>query len=320
MKTISHRERILIVGGGGFVGANLARKLLDLGYDVHLLWRDSSNPWRLKDIKQKIKFHIVDIQNKKALTTLIKKIYPTAIFHLASHSAYRNQEDIEKIIETSINGTLNLLLASKDIPYKVFVNTGSSSEYGFKKKPMKENDLLEPISFYAAAKAGQTFLCQAFSYQYNKPIVTLRPFSVYGQYEQTDRFIPTIVKAIIEKKPIQLTEGKQRRDFIYVDDMVNAYVKLLKKGNKLAGKILNIGTGKEYTNDKIVKTLFKISNKKTLIEKGKFPKRIWDSPHWVADISEAKKLLNWYPKFTLEEGLKKTYNWYLKNSNLYDKQ
>lgn len=320
MKTISHRERILIVGGGGFVGANLTRKLIYLGYDVHLLWKESSNPWRLKDINQKIKFHTADIQNIKALTALIKKINPTAIFHLASYSAYRNQEDIENIINVSINGTLNLLLASKDIPYKVFVNTGSSSEYGFKKKPMKESDMLAPISFYAAAKAGQTFLCQAFAFQYNKPIVTLRPFSVYGQYEQNDRFIPTIVKAVIEKKPIQLTEGKQRRDFIYVDDMVNAYVKLLKRGGKLKGKILNIGTGKEYTNDEIVKILFKISNKKTVIEKGKFPKRIWDNPHWVADISEAKKLLNWCPKFTLERGLKKTYHWYLKNNNLYDKQ
>lgn len=312
MKSISHRERILIVGGGGFVGANLTRRLLDLGYDIHLIWKISSDPWRLKDVKQKIKFHIVDIQDKIALTALIKKIYPMAIFHLASYSAYRNQEDIEKIVNISINGMLNLLLASKDIPYKVFVNTGSSSEYGFKKKPMKENDLLEPISFYAAAKAGQTLLCQAFSHQYNKPIVTLRPFSVYGQYEQNDRFIPTIIRSVIKKIPIKLTEGKQRRDFIYVDDMVNAYVRSLKKGNKLKGKILNIGTGKEYTNDEIVKTLFKVSNKKTAIEKGKFPKRIWDSPHWVANISEAKNLLNWYPIFTLEKGLEKTYNWYLK--------
>ena len=315
VKTISNGEKILIVGGGGFVGANLTRRLIDLGYDVHLIWKRSSNPWRLKDVKQKIKFHIVNIQNKKALTTVVKKIYPTAIFHLASHNAYRNQEDIEKIINTSINGTLNLLLASKDIPYKVFVNTGSSSEYGFKKNPMKENDFLEPISFYAAAKAGQTLLCQAFAFQYNKPIVTLRPFSVYGQYEQNDRFIPTIIRAVIEKKPIKLTEGKQRRDFIYIDDMVNAYVKLLKKGDKLKGKILNIGTEKEYANDEIVKMLFKISNKETAIEKGKFPKRIWDSPHWVADISNAKKLLNWRPVYSLEKGLTKTYNWFTKHDD-----
>src|SRR3990167_9142132 len=180
---------------------------------------------------------------------------------------------------------------------------------------MKENDFLEPISFYAAAKAGQTLLCQAFAFQYNKPIVTLRPFSVYGQYEQNDRFIPTIIRAVIEKKPIKLTEGKQRRDFIYIDDMVNAYIKLLKHGKKLKGRILNIGTGKEYTNDEIVKTLFRISNKKTVIKKGKFPKRIWDSPHWVADISNAKNLLNWTPAYSLEKGLTKTYNWFTKHDD-----
>ena len=312
MKTTSHQERILVVGGGGFVGANLTRKLIGLGYEVHLIWKLSSNPWRLNDIKKQIKFHIVDIQNKKKLTTLIKKIYPVAIFHLASHNAYRNQEDIEKIINVSINGTLNLLLASKDIPYKVFVNTGSSSEYGFKRKPMKESDFLEPISFYAAAKAGQTFLCQAFAFQYNKPIVTLRPFSVYGQYEQNDRFIPTIIRAVIEKKPINLTGGKQRRDFIYIDDMVNAYIKLLKHGKKLKGRILNIGTGKQYTNDEVVKALFKVTGQSVPINKGEFPKRIWDSPHWVADISKAKKLLNWTPAYSLEKGLTKTYNWFTK--------
>lgn len=313
VKATSLRKSVVITGAGGFIGANLTRRLLDKGYDVHLLWKQSSNPWRLQDIKNKISFHYVDIQDKATLTLLMEKIYPTAIFHLATYSSYRNQEDVEQIIDISINGTLNLLLVSKDIPYKIFVNTGSSSEYGFKEKPMKENDLLEPISFYAAGKAGQTLLCQTFSYQYDKPIVTLRPFSVYGPFEQQDRLVPTIIKSVILNKPIKLTEGKQRRDFIYIDDMVESFTKCLEKADTLKGKILNIGTGLQYTNDEVVKVLFKVSKKEVKIEKGSYPKRMWDQPNWVADISQAKKILNWSPKFSIEKGLAATYNWTIKN-------
>jgi len=306
-------EPILVTGGAGFVGANLVRRLLNLGYEIHLLWKQSSDPWRLENVRKKIIFHAVDIQNKKALTSLMKKVNPTAIIHLATYGAYRNP-DVEKMVDVSIIGTLNLLLASRDIPYKIFVNTGSSSEYGFKEKPMKETDLLEPISFYASSKAGQTLLCQAFSLEYQKPIVTVRPFSVYGPYEQEDRFIPTIIRSLISKKAIKLTEGSQRRDFIYVDDLVGAYIKLIEKGDMLGGKILNVGTGREYTNDEVVKTLFKVSGKKVLIEKGTFPKRMWDTPHWVADTSKTKQLLNWQPKYTLEKGLEATYNWFRKSN------
>lgn len=309
---------VLLTGGGGFIGANLTRCLLDLDYEVHMLWKKSSDPWRIADIKNEINFHNVDILNQANLKPIITKINPSIIFHLATYSSYRNQEDVNQIFDIAVLGTLNLLLASKDIPYKIFINTGSSSEYGFKEKPMKENDLLEPVSFYAAAKSGQTLLCQTFSYQYKKPIVTIRPFSVYGPYEQKDRFISTITRSLINKKIINITGGKQRRDFIYIDDLVDLYLRTIGKGHKLSGKILNAGTGHEFTNDEVVSTLFKVSGQKTKVEKGKFPKRMWDNPHWVANIETTKKLLNWKPKFSIEKGLKANYDWFLKNKNLYE--
>ncbi len=318
MRKFSPNKKVAITGGGGFIGTNLIRRLLDLGYELHLLWKKSSDPWRLEDVKGQIIFHNTDIVNQTNLKSLLTKVNPSVIFHMATHSSYRNQEDVREIFDTGVLGTLNLLLATKDIPYKIFINIGSSSEYGFKEKPMKENDLLEPISFYAAAKSGQTLLCQTFSYQYKKPIVTIRPFSVYGPYEQKDRFIPTITRALINKKTINLTGGKQRRDFIYIDDLVDLYLKTIEKGYKLSGKILNAGTGHEYTNDEIVKILFKVTSQKTKIVKGRFPKRMWDTPHWVADIEATKKLLNWKPRFSLEKGLKANYDWFLKNLSLYE--
>lgn len=310
MQSIIAKKSVLITGGAGFIGAALVKKLLEQGFEPHLLIKKSTDVWRLKNIARNIRFHEVSLLDEEGLRKVAHKISPVAIFHLATYADYRDQEKISQMIETNIEGTANLLLATVDIDYKVFVNTGSSSEYGFKKKAMREEDLLEPISFYAATKAGATLLAQSFAYYYKKPIVTFRPFSVYGPLEDERRFIPTAIKAVINGTPINLTPGDQRRDFIFIDDIVDAYIKSIKNGRKLSGKIVNIGTGKQYTNDEVVKKLFKVAGKKVKINKGTFPLRIWDSPYWVADISKAKKLMNWAPTHSLERGISKTYNWF----------
>lgn len=316
MNNILPLKSILITGGAGFIGATLIRELIKLKYDVNIILKKSSDLWRIKDILDKVKIYYVDLMDKNKLSKTVRKVNPALIVHLATYSNYRSQSDVEQMTEININGTLNLLEASKSINYKIFINTGSSSEYGIKEKPMKENDLLEPISFYAATKASATLLCQVFAKEHKKPIITLRPFSVYGPYEEKKRFIPTIIRSVIEDKPIKLTSGTQRRDYIFVEDVVDIYIKIIAKGKKLAGQILNMGTGIEYTNDEVVKALFKVTGKKVKIEKGAFPKRLWDTSHWVADISKTRKLLNWKPHNTLSDGLKKTYDWY---RNKYEK-
>jgi nucleoside-diphosphate-sugar epimerase len=311
MKDILSRNSILITGGAGFIGTNIVNRLLELKYaNINLIIKDSTGLARLKNVITKIKLHKIDLLDKNRLRKVIRKINPSIIIHLAIYSEYRNQNAVSQMIEANIIGTLNLLIASKDINYDIFINTGSSSEYGIKGKPMSEDDVLKPISFYAATKASASLLCQVFAKEYQKPIVTLRPFSVYGPSEEEKRFIPTIIKAIIKNEPIKLTPGKQRRDFIYIEDVVDIYIKTILYGKILSGQIINMGTGIEYTNDEVVQTLFKAIGKQVKIEKGAFPKRLWDTSHWVADISKTKKLLNWKPKFTLEEGLRYTYNWF----------
>lgn len=316
MNDILPRKSVLITGGAGFIGSNLVRKLIELNYEVNLILKKSSDLWRIKDILNKVKIYHVDLLNKKKLTKIVSKINPNFIIHLATYSNYRRETGVEEMVDINIKGTLNLLLASKNIDYDVLVNTGSSSEYGIKNNPMKETDILEPISFYAATKSSVTLLCHVFSKEYKKSIVTLRPFSVYGPYEEKDRFVPTIIKAVLKNKTIKITPGNQRRDFMHVKDVVDIYIKTLSYGKKLSGQILNVGTGIEKTNDEVVRLLFKVTGKKVKIKKGAFPKRIWDTPHWVADISKTKKLLRWKPKFILEKGLWETYKWYHK---LYEK-
>lgn len=311
MFPIITRTPILITGGAGFIGVNLINKFLDLGCsNINLIIKNSTSLKRLNNVIQKIHLHKIDLLDKNKLKKVVGEINPSIIIHLATYSAYADQTAALDMIRINIEGTLNLLTSSKDINYNIFINTGSSSEYGIKEKPMREDDLLEPVSFYAVTKASASLLCQVFAREYKKPIVTLRPFSVYGPHEEEKRFVPTIVKAVIENKPIKLTPGNQRRDFIYIEDIVDIYIKAISHGKELSGQILNMGTGIEYTNDELVQTLFKVTGKKVKIEKGAFPKRLWDTSHWVADISKTKRMLGWKPKSTLEDGLKKTYLWF----------
>lgn len=311
------KRNVFVTGAGGFVGANIVRTLLAKNYSVHILNHSPKISWRLQEIKEKISIHQGDLTEKKSLRSILKNLNPDYIIHLAAYGAYSFQTELEKIISVNIEGTKNLLEASKDIPYKCFINTGSSSEYGFKNKPMRETDFCDPVSFYAATKLGTTALCKVFAQINNKPIVTFRLFSVYGPYEEPARFIPAIMKGLLTKNTIKLTPGKQRRDFIYINDVSNAYISALSLGKKIQGEIFNIGTGKEYTNDEVVQTLFKATGQKTKIDKGGYQKRSWDTPHWKADISKTKKLLGWKPTYTIDKGLLNTYSWFEKNSQFY---
>lgn len=312
-----NKSRVFITGSSGFIGANIVRELLRNKYDVHILNRSRKLSWRLKGIENLITIHNEDITNFLRLKKALSKINPDYIIHLAAYGAYHYQNELEKIVHVNIEGTKNLLEASKNIPYKCFINTGTSSEYGFKDESMKETDFCNPISYYAATKLAATNICKIFAQINNKPIVTFRLFSVYGPYEEHTRFIPTIMKSLIQKKEILLTPGNQRRDFIYTGDVAEAYIRALTLGKKIQGEICNIGTGKEYTNDKIVKLLFAVTGNKTEIKKGAYPKRAWDTSHWKADTSHAKKILGWEPRHTINQGLSTTYSWFKNNIKLY---
>ena len=302
-------NQALVTGAAGFIGSNLVRRLINEHAIVHILIKKDTNIERLQDIKNDIFIHRINIDEQIKLSNLIRKNQFKYIFHLAAHGSNSYQTDIREMISTNIVGLLNLLLALNESNYKAFINTGSSSEYGFKNHPMKESDVLIPNSFYSATKGSATLLCQAFVKIFNKPIVTLRPFSVYGPDEPEKRFIPTAINAFLNNTSINLTPGCERRDFIYINDFIDAYIIAAKRANDIKGEVINIGTGIQYSNDDIVKILEKIFKKTIRVHKGRYPKRSWDSPTWVADTKKAKKLINWKAKHTLPEGIAETVKW-----------
>jgi nucleoside-diphosphate-sugar epimerase len=317
ISTFMHKKRVyLITGAGGFVGACLMRKLIENDENVHILLKKETDTWRIQDIIHKANVHISDLADLKGVKKIIESIKPDIIYHLATCGAYPYQNAPDAIINTNILGTWNLLKATSRINYELFVNTGSSSEYGFKKLPMKETDSLEPASYYAVTKSSQTLLCSYIARQERKPIVTLRPFSVYGPYEEQTRFVPVLLRSLYLNEKMNLVSPKIVRDYIYIDDMVNAYL-LVDKLKNFPGEIFNIGTGMQSTIKDAVDMAMRVTGKTISCAWRGMQNRNWDTDNWVADISKAKRLLGWKSKIGLKTGLGLFWKWLKSNRRFY---
>lgn len=313
---MSRKKVYLITGASGFIGANLLRRLVTRNECVHIILRKEAKLWRIQDLLDKATVHEADLLDALSLRKIAAEVKPSVIYHLAAYGAYSQQSEPDKIIKVNILGTWNLLQAVSAIDYGLFVNTGSSSEYGFKKLAMKEADLLEPVSFYAVAKSSATLLCSYLAQSEKKPIVTLRPFSVYGPYEEPTRFIPVLLKALYYKEPLSLVSSEVSRDQIYIDDVVDFYL-LVDKLKQYPGEIFNLGTGTQSSIKKVVETAIEVTGKTTDFKWGAMKPRIWDTTNWVADISKAKELLGWAPRINLEKGLLLTWKWFESHKHLY---
>jgi len=311
-----NQKTVLVTGGNGFIGSNLVNFLLRNNYSVHLLLRRTSKKLRLINLLDKVNIHESNLLNVGKLKTIVKKIKPAFIIHLSSYGNYPDQKQVRLMIKTNIIALSNLLEATKEINYRSFIIAGSSSEYGFRKTPMEETDLLNPESFYAASKGAATLIAQTFAKIYKKPIVILRLFSVYGPYEKKTRFIPVVINAGLGNSNVPLTPNTARRDFIFVEDVISV-INLLMRDHSFYGEIFNIGTGKQYSNEEIVDTVSSLLQKSIKIERGKYENRAWDTDFWVANINKTSKMLGWKPKYTLEIGLKKTIDWFKSNNSYY---
>ncbi|MDC0481398.1 NAD(P)-dependent oxidoreductase [Candidatus Pelagibacter sp.] len=310
MKKIKNlKQPILITGATGFIGANLVRHFVSKKIKVNIILRKNSNKWRIKDIIDKTNSFNVDLKDEKKLQQIIKIIKPKTIFHLAAHGAYSYQNDFKSIKDTILDGTINLINACKKYNFNIFINTGSSSEYGFKKKKMSEKNILVPNSYYSVFKSSSTLYCQFESLKSDLPIITIRPFHVYGPYEEPTRLIPTLIRELIQNKKSKLVSPKISRDLIYIDDVINFYIMIAKKNN-LRGEIFNLGFGKKVTIKEIYNYIKKITNSKVSSKWNSLSNRSWDQTHWYSDMSHTKKKLDWSPKVNYKIGLYKTLTWY----------
>ena len=316
---LNKKTKVLITGGTGFIGSNFVYKFLELGCEIHLIVRSNSNFWRIKPVKNKIKLHYINLFYKEEVEKFITTLKPQIILHFAAYGvSSRERQDSKKMINTNLIGTINLVNACKKISFDCFINTGSSSEYGIKDKPMKEKDLLEPVNLYGITKAAATMYCQYIAKTYNLPIVTLRLFNVYGYFEEKQHLISTVIQSCIENTQLKLSSPKSIRDFIFIEDIIDVYLKVISNISKIKGEILNIGTGQQTSIIRIVKLVNEITQSKVMPEDNQAKPTQIESQKCVADISKVKKTLNWQPKYNIKKGLKKDISWFKKNLYIYE--
>lgn len=313
-------ERVLITGGAGFVGANFARKFLSEGFDVHILERENFSDWRIKDISDKLKIHSQDITDSNETKNLIEEVRPSIILHFAAYgTVQRDQKEIKKAIDTNVSGTINLINAAMDLDsFKCFLNTGSSSEYGIKDKPMSESDALSPVNIYGISKAAASMYASACGKQYSFPIATMRIFSAYGYFEEKGKLIPTVVKSCLNGKDAMLGSRDSVRDFVFIEDIIDAYSLAVEKIANIKGEIINVGTGVQSSVSDVFNNVKNIAGAKNNPIYNAIPSAQIEPQSWVADVSKAKDLLGWEAKNNLEEGLSKTVSWFKNSISLYE--
>jgi nucleoside-diphosphate-sugar epimerase len=307
-------KSVLITGANGFIGANLANKLAKNSH-VHIIIRKDSDLWRLKSINKPLDIHYADLADAEAIDSILGDIRPEIVFHLAAYGTHSSQNDLKKILLSDVIGTNNLLTACTRRKPRIFINIGSSSEYGRKNAPMRETDLPEPNTGYGLAKTAQTLLAQNFSREKKLSVITLRLFSVYGPYESPAKLIPRLIQSCLAGQELKLTSPDSSHDFIYAGDVVRACLAAAEKP-ELNGEVINIGSGRQTSLKEIVDLVKSLTKSAAKENWGAFPDPPYDSKIWVADISKARNLLDWRPEHNLEEGLAETIEWFKDNQKI----
>ena len=310
------KKKVLVTGGDGFMGSHLTEKLLELGAVVSVLVRGTSingtfqyhlrNIAHLKeDLHQIIAVNIASNDS----VPLVTKLKPEIIFHLAADAyvPYSFDRPFE-VMGTNLLGTLNMLEAAMKInSFERIVCTSSSEIYGTAlKRAIDESHPLNPTSPYAASKVAADRFAFAYHQTYGLPVAIIRPFNTYGPRHTYD-VIPKFIRMALKNEAITVHgDGKQSRDFTYVDDMIRAFL-IMGKDKKAIGEAVNFGTGKDISINQIATQIIKRSNSQSKIKRVK--KRVAEVKKLRCDPAKAYRLFGWRAQVSIEEGLQRNVEW-----------
>ena len=303
-------KRVILTGGTGFVGANLVRRLLRDGHEVHLMVRPNYQSWRIEDIRSHVRLHELHLHEAEAVARVVGQIRPEWVFHLAVHGAYSWQTDWEQMVRTNIQGTMSLVFACLETGFEALVNTGSSSEYGVKDHAPAEGEPLAPNSHYAVTKAATTMFCCHIAQSRRVHLPTLRLYSVFGPYEDPGRLLPTLIMRSLKGELPPLADPNVARDFVYVDDVVEAYLLAANVRTSEWGPIYNVGTGVQTTLRDAVEAAKQVLNIVAEPVWNTTPNRSWDANVWVSDNRKIRAQLGWQPRSTFAEGFRLMVDWF----------
>lgn len=297
-------KKILVTGANGFIGSNLFSKLFILTdkFELHALSRNSNGP-----LDKLGKIHKVDFIDNKKVKEIIDNIKPNIVIHLAC-SKYRIMEGTNLLSDyfLNLNLSLNIIESVRNLPeLEKFIFFGSCDEYGPQPEPYNETQSEHPLTYYGLYKLTITKKLIALNHVEKFPSIIIRPSVVYGPGQGEDMFLPSLAKAIISKKYFDMTFGDQYRDYIYIDDLIEAIV-LLIYDRDLSGEVINITYGKSYQLNQIAKKLANLikKNGECMLRMGKINYRKSEIMEYFTSNQKAKRVLSWSPKTNLDIGLK----------------
>ena len=306
---MNSKNNILIVGGTGFIGYHLAKKSLKKGWDVTSI--SSRAPKKIRYLK-KVKYIISDITNKTSLQKKIKKNFD----YVVNLGGYVDHTNKKKTFESHYTGCKNLAKIFLKKNLLAFVQIGSCVEYGKSKSPQKENIRCNPKtikSVYGKAKLlASKYLVELFRKK-KFPCTVLRLYLAYGPKQDINRFLPVIIKGCIKNKKFPCSEGNQLRDFVHVEDVVDAIFKSLKNKNA-RGQIINVGSGKPKKIKKIIENI-RVICRGGYPQYGKIKMRKDEIFNLYPDIKKAENKIKWKPKISFSKGIKSTIKFYNDNKN-----
>lgn len=311
-------SRVLITGAAGFIGSHLARRLASENIEVGIIKRDNSDTWRINDLLGKLATYDVDIRDTRNVARAVADFKPQAICHLATYYTMEHQpQEIPLLADTNYLGTLNLLEAAKESSVRLFVNTSTCFVYKESNDKLAENATLSPLNLYALTKIHAEQACTYYAERHGLRAISFRIFPPYGPSDHERRLIPYSIKSLLEGEIPKMTTGNQRWDFIYVDDIVDAYFKVLSAPElPHRHEIFNIGTGHAVSIREVAARIREITGATAEPDWGAVPHRNNEVWHTCADISKVVKTLGWRPKTPIiGEGLERTVEWYKDHRN-----
>ncbi len=310
-------KKILVTGGMGFIGSSFVKHSISKGYKVVIIDKltYAGDLKRLEEVKGKYKFYKSDICDRERVESIFKKEKPQIIVHFAAESHVdRSIKDATFFIKTNVEGTHSLLGISRKHKIKKFIHISTDEVYGeIKKGKFLESLPLRPNSPYAASKASADLFVRAYIKTYGFPAIIIRPCNNYGPWQYPEKLIPLALLRILKNKKVPVYgNGKNKREWIYVDDCAEGISRIMEKGK--IGEIYNLGSGEEKRNIDVVKNLLRILGKKeTAIEF--VTDRLGHDFRYALNTDKIKKEIDWQAGIEFQVGFKRTIDWYIANKD-----
>lgn len=318
------QKRVLVTGAGGFIGSHLTEVLVKAGAKVRVFIRYNSRDGRgnLEDLEtdllEQVEIIAGDLRDAEVIERSVKDC--DAVFHLgASVGIPYSYKNPREAVETNIIGTFNILTAARDHGVERIVHTSTSEVYGSALYvPIDESHPLRGQSPYSASKIGADKLAESFYASFDLPVVIVRPFNCYGPRQSARAVIPTLITQALASKEIRLGNTDTIRDFTFVTDTVEGFIKAA-QSPKGFGKVINIGSGREISIGELAKIITTLtqSRAKIVIDESRVRPSRSEINRLLADNRLAKEVMGWEPQVSLEEGVKRTVIWIASHMNRF---